>query len=315
MKKKFGNIEIINSDCIDTLKIFKTQGKLFDAIITDPPYSLNLYKIAWDNTGIAFSSELWSLLFDVLKPGGFIAAFAASRLYHRVACAGEDAGFKVYPMMNWVFDGGLPKPINLSELFDREVKDRKNSGEKKTSGYTTASVFHGAQNRTKTVFEIKERYLTEDSVKWKGYYYGVNCMKPVMEPIFLGQKPPLDRMVDNIKEYGVGALNLGAIQEQTGFWATPFLHHKKARKYDHQSDHPSVKPVSLMEDLCRLLCPPGGLILDVFGGTGSTGLAAAKNGFDSVLIEQNPEMIPVIERRYAELKDKENPFNFEEENE
>jgi site-specific DNA-methyltransferase (adenine-specific) len=301
-------IEIINKDCIEVLKEYVANGIFFDAIITDPPYELNYMSKNWDNTGIAFSPELWNLFFTVLKPGGFIAAFAASRLYHRIACAGENAGFKVYPMLNWVFDNGLPKPINLSELFDREVKDRKSSGNRKGSGFTSANVKHGAQNRTKTDFEAKERYLTEESKQWAGYYYGANCFKPVMEPIFLGQKPPLDRMVDNIRTHGVGALNLGAIQEQTGLWATPFLKHKKAKKTDHNSNHPSVKPVSLMEDLCLMLCPPGGKILDAFGGTGTTGLACIKHGYDCVLVEQNPEMIPVIERRIAELEDKMNPF-------
>ena len=43
--------------------------------------------------------------------------------------------------------------------------------------------------------------------------------------------------------------------------------------------HPTVKPVRLMRWLCRLVCPPGGLVLDPFTGSGTTGVAAALEGF------------------------------------
>lgn len=42
--------------------------------------------------------------------------------------------------------------------------------------------------------------------------------------------------------------------------------------------HPTVKPLALMEHLCKLVTPPGGLILDPFLGSGTTGVAAVKNG-------------------------------------
>ncbi len=83
-------------------------------------------------------------------------------------------------------------------------------------------------------------------------------------------------------------------------WPTSFFKHKKSSKKEHKSNHPSVKPVNLMDDLCALLCPPGGIIIDPFAGTGSTGLGAINNNLRCVLIEKNPEMIPVIKRRVKE---------------
>ena len=91
--------------------------------------------------------------FRVLKPGGFIALFAAPRLYHRAAIACETAGFDLYPFMGWRFREGLPKPINLAELFDRDnLDEREVIGLRRGSGFTTANVDHGAQNRSHTVF-------------------------------------------------------------------------------------------------------------------------------------------------------------------
>jgi DNA modification methylase len=63
--------------------------------------------------------------------------------------------------------------------------------------------------------------------------------------------------------------------------------------------HSTVKPIALMRWLCRLITPPGGVILDPFAGSGTTGCAAALEGFQSILIEQEAEYIPIIERRVA----------------
>jgi site-specific DNA-methyltransferase (adenine-specific) len=276
---------------------------MFDAIVTDPPYEIALHGKAWDSTGIAFSHELWSLLYAVLKPGGFIVAFSAMRLYHRMATAADDAGFKLYPFLSWEFDSGLPKPVNVSELFDRDnVPDRPTLGIKAGSGFTDANVEHGAQDRTHTEFKSKMRGISDEARQWDGFYYGVNCFRPVMEPILLGQKPiTTDRMIDNIRENGTGALNLGGLRKDGAEWPTTVLRHRKARQDEHQSNHPAVKPVALMADLCRVACPPGGRILDPFAGTGSTGVAALREGFDVTLVERDATMLPIIERRVAPL--------------
>ena len=53
--------------------------------------------------------------------------------------------------------------------------------------------------------------------------------------------------------------------------------------------HPTVKPTDLMRYLCRLVTPPGGVVLDPFMGSGSTGKAAALEGFGFIGIDINPE--------------------------
>lgn len=53
--------------------------------------------------------------------------------------------------------------------------------------------------------------------------------------------------------------------------------------------HPTVKPIALMRYLCRLATPPGGLILDPFAGSGTTGIAALLEGFQFIGIELDPE--------------------------
>lgn len=68
------------------------------------------------------------------------------------------------------------------------------------------------------------------------------------------------------------------------------------------NNHPTVKPASLMQYLCRLITPPGGTVLDPFNGSGSTGLAAIAEGFNYVGIELNPEYIEITEKRLRNVQ-------------
>ena len=62
-------------------------------------------------------------------------------------------------------------------------------------------------------------------------------------------------------------------------------------------NHPTVKPLALMCYLVRLVTPPGGVVLDPFMGSGSTLIAAAKEGFNAVGIELEAENCEIAERR------------------
>ena len=80
---------------------------------------------------------------------------------------------------------------------------------------------------------------------------------------------------------GVGALRDGGRESQ------PRANH-----------HPTVKPTDLMRHLCRLVTPPGGLIVDPFAGSGSTGKAAALEGFQFLGFELDPTYAAIANARY-----------------
>lgn len=61
--------------------------------------------------------------------------------------------------------------------------------------------------------------------------------------------------------------------------------------------HPTVKPVALMEWLAELITPPGGVVLDPFAGSGTTLQAALNKGFQPIGIEQDADYIKLIEQR------------------
>jgi site-specific DNA-methyltransferase (adenine-specific) len=80
-----------------------------------------------------------------------------------------------------------------------------------------------------------------------------------------------------------------------------------------QNFHPTVKPTELMRYLVKLITPLGGIVLDPFTGSGSTGKAAILEGFDFIGIELTEDYWPIIEGRlkHAEAKVAEAKENIE----
>lgn len=81
--------------------------------------------------------------------------------------------------------------------------------------------------------------------------------------------------------------------------AARFFYCAKANKKDRGegNSHPTVKPTDLMRYLCRLVTPPGGIVLDPFMGSGSTGKAAVAEGFRFVGIEMIEEYFAIAYER------------------
>lgn len=80
--------------------------------------------------------------------------------------------------------------------------------------------------------------------------------------------------------------------------AARFFYAAKASRADRAgSRHPTIKPISLMRWLTRLITPPGGLVLDPFAGSGTTGAAALEEGMRCLLIEREAEYADDIRRR------------------
>jgi len=90
------------------------------------------------------------------------------------------------------------------------------------------------------------------------------------------------------------------IERSTGS-AARFFYCAKANKRDRGegNNHPTVKPTDLMAYLCRLVTPPGGVVLDPFMGSGSTGKAAMLEGFHFIGIEREAEYLEIARARIS----------------
>lgn len=93
----------------------------------------------------------------------------------------------------------------------------------------------------------------------------------------------------------------GATYDDAGSSAR-FFYCAKANAKDRgeHNNHPTVKPTDLMRWLARLVCPPGGTILDPFMGSGSTGKAAIMEGMKFIGIELDPETTNIATQRLQE---------------
>jgi DNA modification methylase len=73
-------------------------------------------------------------------------------------------------------------------------------------------------------------------------------------------------------------------------------------KPNNRNTHPTVKPTALMRYLCRLVTPPGGIVLDPFMGSGSTGKAAILEGFRFVGIEREAKYCEIATARIQNVR-------------
>lgn len=73
---------------------------------------------------------------------------------------------------------------------------------------------------------------------------------------------------------------------------------------ERKNTHPTVKPISLMQWLVRLITPPGGIVLDPFTGSGSTGCAAMKEGFDFIGCDLSAEYVEIANKRIEHARPK-----------
>lgn len=111
-----------------------------------------------------------------------------------------------------------------------------------------------------------------------------------------------------INAYGQRERVPGAFHADTGT-AARFFYSAKADADDRLgSKHPTVKPVDLMAYLCRLITPPGGTVLDPFAGSGTTGMACMREGFDCILIEREAAFVADINRRLQHVRGEDTPL-------
>jgi site-specific DNA-methyltransferase (adenine-specific) len=63
--------------------------------------------------------------------------------------------------------------------------------------------------------------------------------------------------------------------------------------------HPTQKPLGIVEPLLLYSCPPGGIVLDCFAGSGTTAIAAKRHGRRCILIESDPKFLEIATKRVA----------------
>ena len=226
---------LLNGCCRKQMKKLQRQKIMVDAIVTDPPYHLQsivdrfkntspdddtytsekvrnrsdgFSRLAgtgfmgkeWDGGDIAFDPMTWSLCLGLLKPGGHLIAFSASRNYHRMAVAIEDAGFEIRDQIMWIYGSGFPKSHNIGKQVDKiQGNEREIVGKGKPM--SSLGVLHDDS------WESDSNYNeTKGNTEWEGWG---TALKPAHEPIVLARKPISEKSIaDNVLEWRTGAINI-----------------------------------------------------------------------------------------------------------
>lgn len=441
---------IHHGDCLTVLRTMPDAS--VDAVVTDPPYLIDFMGKGWDSAdGIAGKPEIWAECLRVLKPGGHLLAFGATRTYHRMACAIEDAGFEIRDSIHWMYGSGFPKSLDVAKAITatettgsssmqalrkaRMGADYEPTLQEDPNGDTYDKKKLGRDD------DGRETPLTDLAKQWAGWG---TALKPSHEPVVVARKPLAGTVAANVERYGTGALNIDAsrvgttvetrpatksygagamhpggkgttqktgpvppgrwppnivlshaedctenacdetcavaeLDKQSGITKSTggagaasrgtmgkrvlgtyaldrngqnagglgdtggasrffpvFRYQAKASRSERETGceslpaktgaeavdreegsagtqspragagrtatevrngHPTVKPIALMEWLVTLVTPPGGVVLDPFMGSGTTGVAAVRKGFRFVGIEREDEYLAIARAR------------------
>ena len=270
---------LINADSLCYIK--ELPDKSVDAIITDPPYFIDGMGGNWDNgklrektshanvigslpVGMKFDPQqglnLEKFMYElsvearrVLKPGGFFLSFSQGRLYHRMACGMENAGFEIRDMLVWYREG-------QAKAFSQDHFVRKMNIPQ--------------DEKDRIIATLAGRKTPQ--------------LKGQSEPIVLAQNPKDGTFINNWIEYGVGLIDTA--QSLDGkFPGTVMDVPKPKGKERAESKHLTLKPIRLMEHLINVFTKPGDIVLDPFSGSGTTGVACVNTGRRYIGIELTEE--------------------------
>lgn len=383
------SVRLVHDDCLDAMERLAAEGLRVDAVVTDPPYHLTsitermgsptaapikskqtgVYARGskgfmgqkWDGGDIAFRPDTWRRVFELMKPGAHLVAFSATKTYHRMACAIEDAGFEIRDQIGWCYGSGFPHSHNLDgewEGWGSHLKpawepialarkpmlgsiadnmavlgtgalnidacrvpigadDAFDGGGQSRNGARPETHHEGWQrpwmHDPEAVAAHRERLQANiEKARALGRWPAnlVHDGSPEVLDAFAaygerGARAPASGATLRGENVSVARGRFNGLPEgqEPAFHgdsgtAARFFYSAKADAEDRAgSEHPTVKPVDLKRWLVRMITPPGGLVLDPFAGTGTTGAAARAEGMQALLIEREDQYVKDICRR------------------
>lgn len=281
---------IIHGDC----RVVARSLDPVDSIVTDPPYGLEFMGKAWDRDvpGVPY----WARFLRVAKPGAHMLVFGGTRTFHRLGVNVEDAGWEIRDCLIWLYNQGMPKGLDLGNGLNTTLKP----------GWEPILLV-----RKPLEMSVRETVAAHGT----GALNIGACRIPMAEDDSVFAKNPHTVRNQRLGDQNVyGDIKSTSLYDPTkGRWPTNVLHDgdvglgengrffwcpkARGKERGEGNNHPTVKPIDLMRYLVRLVTPPGGVVLDPFAGSGSTLVAAEREGFDSIGIELEERYCTIAKRR------------------
>lgn len=330
---------IIHGDCLEVMTQYPDNH--FSAMVTDPPYGLKFMGKQWDH-GIP-GVEFWQEALRVAKPGSFLLAFGGTRTFHRLTCSIEDAGWEIRDCLMWLYGSGFPKSHNhfgidgygtalkpAWEPIIMAMKPCDGTFAQNAEKWGVAGInidvarIEGKRWPANILFdESSAAMLDEQSGISKSPKSGIR--KASSE---FGQNSGWNDH-KNIDTFRLGHNDSGGAsrffycakasssERNEGCGDLPLKEKKTLNDYASpgegrtasksgapcKNNHPTVKPLKLMEYLIKLVMPPkDGILLDPFAGSGTTIVAAKNLGYEAVGIELEQEYCEIANKRIESVK-------------
>jgi len=258
----------------------------FHSCITDPPYGMGMDH--WDHS--VPSVDIWREVYRVLRPGAFCLAFCSPELYHRLAVNVEDAGFSIKDQIMWMTTTKMPKHNRLKPAHEPIVVAQK--------------PFKGKVKDNFEKWGCGTINVTDTRIPWD--------KKPPTGWVAQGAKRRTfgkdGKTTGTQKEFGTVDANpdgrypsniIGEVipEHQKYFYAPRATRKEKGE----DNDHPTVKPISLMEYLIKIYSPVNSTVLDPFCGSGTTGVASLQQNRNFVGIDLDEHYCEISRNRCEEV--------------
>lgn len=224
----------------DVLKTYPENH--FHSVVCDPPYGLSQFsnnpdRIAdvlqswlnndnvkngesgflnesWDS--MVPSPALWREVYRVMRPGAYLAAFSGSRNQDLMAISLRLAGFQLVDVVAYIMRRSFPMLPDLGRSIEKKIRkwgyvpsdDHQDMNAIQTN--LSGGTFQKSIKRKATHIKTKQIVVQpshELSKTWSDFHTG---LKQSYQPILLARKPALGTTVDNLIQWGTGALNIGA---------------------------------------------------------------------------------------------------------
>ncbi len=236
-------------------------------ILTDPPYFIDKLDDNWNDKEINttnsktinylpsgmkfdpkqsirfgdFFKKFAKEAYRILVAGGFFISFSQPRLYQRMAVVSEDEGFWIRDMLAWHY---TKKSQVKAFAVDYHIEKKKIS--------------------------IEEKKRLKKKINGRK----IPMLRPAFEPMMLAQKPIEDTFVDNFDKWGVGLIDVNV--KIDGLFPSNVMKVEKPEN-EESNEHPTQKPVFLLEHIIKMFTQEGQTVLDPFLGSGTTAIASYRN--------------------------------------
>lgn len=233
----------------------------------------------WEGWGTALKPAFEPI---VLARRPLIGTVAANLAAHRVGALNIDAcrvlGDK--GSGNW---SGSNETVSDERMFMASPDRAKHVGKRHVAGRWPANVMHDGSE------EVVKTFPSEAGTA--APVHRRNGDKGSVARFFWCPKASRSDRNAGLEGMPRKAVNWSSGEQSPGTFQSPNTDRQ------NENHHPTVKPTALMQWLCRLVVPRGGVVLDPFMGSGSTGKAALREGMSFVGIELDEQYIEIAKRR------------------